>query len=172
MPLTINVTREWSDRGRLDWTHLAMIRAQWKGTLIVKGILHPDDARMARDAGADGVVLSNHGGRQLDGAVAALRVLPDVVAACPEIPVMLDGGIRRGTDVLKALALGAKFAWIGRPFNYAATIAGHDGVRHAIKLMQEEIHRDMMMLGITRLDELGIHRLTRNGRTEQASSTH
>ena len=159
--LAANVTREWSDRGRLDWSHLAMIRRMWKGTLIVKGILHADDARIARDAGADGIVISNHGGRQLDGAVAPLRVLPGIVAAAPDIPVMLDGGVRRGTDVLKALALGAKFVWIGRPFNYAATIAGRDGVLHAVKLMQEEIQRDMAMLGITRLDQLGIHLLTR-----------
>ena len=153
--------REWSDRGRLDWTHFALIREMWKGTLVVKGILHVDDARRARDAGADGIILSNHGGRQLDGAVAPLRVLPAVVAACPGIPVMLDGGVRRGTDVLKALALGAKFVWIGRPFNYAASIGGHAGVRHAITLMQAEIERDMMMLGIRALAELGPHAVRR-----------
>ena len=160
--LSSNVTRDWSDRGRLDWTHLAMIRDRWKGSLIVKGILHADDARMAKDAGADGIIISNHGGRQLDGAIAPLRVLPGIVAACPGIPVMLDGGVRRGTDVLKALALGAAFVFIGRPFNYAATIAGDDGVRHAIALMQGEIARDMAMLGIVRLDELGMHCLTRH----------
>ena len=159
--LASNVTRDWADRGRLDWTHLAMIRDLWKGRLIVKGILHPDDARMAKDTGADGIILSNHGGRQLDGALASLRALPDVVAACPDLPVMLDGGVRRGTDVLKALALGAKFVFIGRPFNYAATIAGHDGVRHGIKLMQEEIQRDMAMLGIRELEELGPRLLAR-----------
>ena len=152
--LAANVTRDWADRGRLDWTHLTLIRELWKGKLIVKGVLHSDDARRARDAGADGIILSNHGGRQLDGAVAPLRVLPDVVAAVPGFPVMLDGGVRRGTDVLKAIALGASFVFIGRPFNYAATIGGDDGVRRAIQLMQDEIQRDMMMLGITRLDEL------------------
>jgi L-lactate dehydrogenase (cytochrome) len=140
---------------------MAMIREMWKGPLIVKGILHVDDARRAHDAGVDGVILSNHGGRQLDGAIAPLRVLPEVVAACPGYPVMLDGGVRRGTDVLKALALGAAFVWIGRPFNYAATIGGHDGVRHAIKLMQAEIERDMMMLGIRALGELGPHAVKR-----------
>jgi len=159
--LSANVTREWSERGRLDWTHLAMIREMWKGPLIVKGILPVDDARRARDAGAEGIILSNHGGRQLDGAIAPLRVLPDVVAACPGYPVMLDGGVRRGTDVMKALALGAAFVWIGRPFNYAATIGGQSGVRHAIKLMQAEIERDMMMLGIRALDELGPHAVKR-----------
>jgi len=159
--LSANVSREWSDRGRLDWTHLAIIREMWKGRLIVKGILHVDDARRARDAGADAVILSNHGGRQLDGAIAPLRVLPEVVAACPGYPVMLDGGVRRGTDVLKALALGAAFVWIGRPFKYAAAIGGQKGVRHAIELMRAEIERDMMMLGIRALDELGPHSLRR-----------
>jgi L-lactate dehydrogenase (cytochrome) len=159
--LSANVTREWSDRGRLDWTHLAMIRELWKGPLIVKGILHVDDARRARDSGRDAIILSNHGGRQLDGAIAPLRVLPEVVAACPGYPVMLDGGVRRGTDVLKALALGAAFVWIGRPFNYAASIGGHDGVRHAITLLRAEIERDMMMLGIRALDELGPHAVKR-----------
>jgi L-lactate dehydrogenase (cytochrome) len=159
--LSSSVIRAWSERGRLDWSQLALVRAQWKGKLIVKGILHPDDARMARDAGADAIVLSNHGGRQLDGAVAPLRVLPQVVAACPGIPVIIDGGIRRGTDVLKALALGAKFVLIGRPFNYAASIAGAAGVRHAIKLLRDEIQGDMAMLGITKLDELSRERLMR-----------
>ena len=159
--LAANVTREWADRGRLDWSHLALIRSMWKGPLIVKGILHVDDARRARDAGADGIILSNHGGRQLDGAIAPMRVLPSVVAACPGYPVMLDGGVRRGTDVLKAIALGASFVFVGRPFNYAATIASHDGVRHAIKLMQDEIARDMMMLGTRELDEVGAHSVMR-----------
>jgi L-lactate dehydrogenase (cytochrome) len=159
--LSANVTREWSDRGRLTWAHLAMIRELWKGRLIVKGILHVDDAIRARDAGADAVILSNHGGRQLDGAIAPLRVLPEVVAACPGYPVMVDGGVRRGTDVLKALALGAAFVWIGRPFKYAAAIGGHAGVRHAIELMRAEIQRDMMMLGIRGLDELGPHSVRR-----------
>jgi L-lactate dehydrogenase (cytochrome) len=129
--------------------------------LIIKGILDPDDARLARDAGADGVVVSNHGGRQLDGAVSPLRVLPAIVAACPEIPVMMDSGVRRGTDVLKALALGAKFVFVGRPFGYAAAIGGIAGVNRAIGLLSDEIRRDMAMLGICRLSELGPERLLR-----------
>ena len=161
--LSPNVIRDWSDRGQLVWEHLALIRKMWKGPLIVKGILHPDDARMARDTGADGIVVSNHGGRQLDGAAAPLRMLPAIVAACPDIPVMIDGGVRRGTDVLKALALGAKFAFVGRPFGYAAAIGGDAGVRHAIGLLSDEILRDMAMLGITRLDELGPHSLLKLG---------
>jgi L-lactate dehydrogenase (cytochrome) len=99
--------------------------------------------------------VSNHGGRQLDGAVSALRVLPGIAAACPDIPVMLDGGVRRGTDVLKALALGAKCVWVGRPFAYAAAVAGEAGVSHAIGLLSAEVDRNMAMLGIPDLRELG-----------------
>jgi L-lactate dehydrogenase (cytochrome) len=159
--LSSSVVREWSERGQLDWTHFALIRRLWKGTLVIKGILHPDDARIARDAGADGIIVSNHGGRQLDGAVSALRMLPAIVAACPDIPVMIDGGVRRGTDVLKAMALGATFVFIGRPFGYAAAIGGAAGVDRAVALMSAEIQRDMAMLGISRLSELGPHRLSR-----------
>ena len=131
-----------------------MVRRMWKGRLVIKGLLDKADATLARDAGADGIIISNHGGRQLDGAVAALRVLPGIVAACPDIPVMLDGGVRRGTDVLKALALGAKFVFAGRPFAYAAAIGGSDGVLHAIALLRAEIERDMAMLGINDVSEL------------------
>jgi len=153
--LSPSVVRDYSDRGHLTWEHLARIRRMWPGTLIVKGILDPRDAQLARDTGADGIVVSNHGGRQLDGAIAPLRALPAVVAACPEIPVLLDGGVRRGTDVLKALCLGARFVLVGRPFGYAAAIAGEPGVRHAIAILATEILRDLAMLGATRLDELG-----------------
>ena len=131
-----------------------MVRRMWKGTLVIKGVLDKADATLARDAGADGIIVSNHGGRQLDGAVAPLRVLPGIVAACPDIPVMIDGGVRRGTDVLKALALGAKFVFVGRPFGFAAAIGGEAGVAHAIALLSAEILRNMAMLGITDLREL------------------
>lgn len=157
--LSKKVNRDWSDRGQLDWSHFALIRKMWTGTLVIKGVLSPDDARIARDAGADGIIVSNHGGRQLDGAVAPLRVLPAIVTACPGIPVMIDGGVRRGTDVLKALALGAKFVFIGRPFGYAAAIGGDAGVRRAVSLLFDEIQRDMAMLGITRIDELSTNNL-------------
>lgn len=151
--LSRHVERDFSDRGHLHWEHLAQIRRQWPGRLVVKGILHVDDARRARDIGADGLILSNHGGRQLDGTVSPLHVLPGIVQACPEIPVMLDGGIRRGTDVLKALALGARFVFAGRPFAFAAAVAGAAGVAHAIRLLGTEVSRNMAMLGLTSLDE-------------------
>jgi L-lactate dehydrogenase (cytochrome) len=147
--------RDLGQRDHLSWKHLELVRRQWTGTLLVKGILHPEDARIARESGADGVVLSNHGGRQLDGAIAPLRVLPRIVDAVAGIPVMLDGGVRRGADVLKALALGARFVFVGRPFLYAAAIAGESGVRHAIGLLSAEIHRNMALLGLNSLDELG-----------------
>ena len=167
--LSPSVVREWSERGQLDWTHFALIRRLWKGKLVVKGVLDPDDARMAREAGADGIIVSNHGGRQLDGAVSPLRVLPAIVAACPGLPVMMDSGIRRGTDVLKALALGAKFVFVGRPFAYAAAVGGAAGVERAITLLSDEIQRDMAMLGISRLSELGTHWLFRFSDTERAA---
>ncbi len=152
--LSASVERDFSDRGHLNWQHLRLIRQLWPGQLVVKGILDARDARIAVDHGADGLIISNHGGRQLDGAVAPLRVLPQIVAACPEVPVMLDSGVRRGSDALKALALGARFVFVGRPFNYAAAVAGEAGVLHAIELLRLEVSRNMAMLGVTSLQQL------------------
>ncbi|WP_261547502.1 alpha-hydroxy acid oxidase [Burkholderia multivorans] len=153
--LSAHVLRDFSARDHLDWTHLAQIRAQWKGSLVVKGILSVEDALAARDVGADGIILSNHGGRQLDGAVSPMRIVRDVVTALePAFPVMLDGGFRRGADVLKAIALGARMVFVGRPFNYAMAVAGEAGVAHAIRLLQEEVDRDMAMLGARTCREL------------------
>ena len=145
------------DRGRRDqlaWKHIELIRRMWKGRLVLKGVLNKDDARIARRSGVDGIIVSNHGGRQLDGAAAPLRVLPAIVDEAGSMTVMMDSGIRRGTDVLKALALGAQFVFIGRPFLYAAAIAGDAGVQHAIKLLRDEVDRDMALLGITTLAEV------------------
>ncbi|WP_297839590.1 alpha-hydroxy acid oxidase [Pseudomonas sp.] len=149
-----HANRDFNGREHLDWEAIRLIRKRWSGPLVLKGILHPDDARTARAAGVDGVIVSNHGGRQLDGAVSALRMLPHVVAASEGMEVMIDSGFRRGTDVLKAIALGAKCAFIGRPFNYAATVGGLAGVAHAIDLLKSEIRADMGLLGVNRLDEL------------------
>jgi L-lactate dehydrogenase (cytochrome) len=150
-----NVERSFTDRSRLDWSHLARIRQAWPHRLVMKGILHPGDAVLARDHGVDAVIVSNHGGRQLDDAAAPLDALPAVLRACPEIPVLLDGGIRRGTDVLKALALGAAFVFVGRPFAYAAAAAGQAGIERVIDLLAAEVDRDMVMLGVRRIDALG-----------------
>ena len=153
--LSANVLRDFSDRGHLTWEHLRTIRRIWPRKLVVKGILDVRDARMSIESGADGIIASNHGGRQLDGTVAPLRVLPAIVQACPDVPVMIDSGFRRGTDVLKALALGAKFVFVGRPFNYAAAIGGEGGVRKGIALLRDEVSRDMAMLGVSTTEGMG-----------------
>ncbi|WP_431097179.1 alpha-hydroxy acid oxidase [Polaromonas aquatica] len=153
--LSSRVARDFGAKDHLDWEHLALIRRQWKHTLVVKGIMNYEDARKVRDMDADGLVVSNHGGRQLDGTVSPLRVLPEIVRAVgADFPVMMDSGIRRGTDVLKALALGAKFVFVGRPFNYAAAVAGEEGVRHAIRILADEIQRDLGLLGLTSIPEV------------------
>ncbi|GAB3626866.1 alpha-hydroxy acid oxidase [Pandoraea terrae] len=153
--LSASVLRDFSDRGHLTWKHFAAIRKMWPGTLIIKGIVNHADARQAVDMGADGVIVSNHGGRQLDGTVAPLRVLRHIVESVPNTPVMLDSGVRRGTDVLKAIALGAKLVFVGRPFGYAATIGGQAGVAHAIKILHEEVLRNMGLLGVASIGDIG-----------------
>jgi L-lactate dehydrogenase (cytochrome) len=151
-----NVQRDFSARDHLGWGHLEAIRKRWRGSLVIKGILSADDALLAKRMGADGVILSNHGGRQLDGAVSAMRVLAQTVDAVgADFPVMLDGGFRRGTDVLKAIALGARMVFVGRPFNFAAAVGGEAGVLHAIDLLRAEIDRDMAMLGVGNCADLG-----------------
>ena len=159
--LTGSVKRERGRRDKLAWKHVELMRRLWKGRFLLKGILDKDDARIARESGVDGVIVSNHGGRNLDGAAATLRVLPGIAEAAGGMTVIMDSGIRRGTDVLKALALGANFVFVGRPFLYAAAIAGGPGVHHAIRLLKEEIDRDMALLGITTLAEMTPARLTR-----------
>ena len=159
--LARNVARDFAARDHLNWTHLEQIRRQWRGRLVVKGLVRGEDARVARETGADAVIVSNHGGRQLDGTVSPLRALPEVVAAAGDMPVMLDSGVRRGTDVLKALALGARFVFVGRPFMYASAIGGERGVSHAIEILSAEIDRDMALLGINRLSEMGPDSLLR-----------
>lgn len=153
--LSANVLRDFSDRGHLGWEDIRSIRAMWPGRLVLKGIMDVRDARLAADFGADAVIVSNHGGRQLDGTASPLRVLPRIVEACPGIAVMIDSGFRRGTDVLKALALGAQFVFVGRPFNYAAAVAGEAGVRKGITLLREEVSRDIAMLGVTCTSQIG-----------------
>lgn len=141
-------------RDDLGWDDLRRLRDAWPGRLVVKGLLAPDDARLAHEAGADAVIVSNHGGRQLDGTLAPLAALPGVVARATGA-VFVDGGVRRGTDVVKALATGAHLAFVGRPFLYAAAVAGQDGVARAIELLRAELLRDMALLGVNRIDEIG-----------------
>lgn len=149
--LSSKVARDFSNRALFSWRHIERIRDIWKGNLVLKGILSPEDAALAKKAGADGLIVSNHGGRQLDGAVSALRVLASVVREAGDMTVMMDGGIRRGSDVIKALALGARCVFVGRPFNYAASVGGEAGVLHAIELLRSEVDRNLAMLGIDRI---------------------
>lgn len=146
--------RDFSGRRHFDWGYLDLVRRLWPDTLIVKGILNPDDAVRAHQAGVDGIILSNHGARQLDCTISPLQVLPEVRHRIRDIPIMIDSGFRRGTDVIKALALGADFVFVGRPFNYAAACAGQAGVEHVADLLQHEIERNMALLGLTSLSQL------------------
>lgn len=157
--MSSNVLRDFSDRGHLNWEHVARVRKMWKGPLVIKGILNAADLLKAKNIGADAVIVSNHGGRQLDGSVAPLLALPEMIEAAGDFSVMLDSGVRRGTDVLKALALGAKAAWIGRPFNYAATVGGESGVSHALELIKQEVKRDMGLLGVTSIASITKHHI-------------
>ncbi|HYZ23905.1 MAG TPA: alpha-hydroxy acid oxidase [Rhodopila sp.] len=139
----------------LSWEHVRLIRRLWTGPFIIKGILSRADARMARECGADGIVVSNHGGRQLDSAATPLQILPDIMTEARGLAVMIDSGFRRGTDVLTALALGAQFVLIGRPFLFACCCAAEAGVLRAIDLLAQEVDRDMALLGLHALDEVG-----------------
>ena len=156
-----NVMRDFSAKDHLNWTHIEGIRRLWNGNLLLKGIVDRDDAKKARSIGIDGLIVSNHGGRQLDSMVTPLRVLPGIVEAAPDIPVLMDSGVRRGSDVLKALALGARMVFVGRPFMFAAAIGEEAGVRHGIRLLKEEVGRNMAMLGINSIAEMTPERLLR-----------
>jgi L-lactate dehydrogenase (cytochrome) len=134
-------------RAAMTWEEIRWIRERWAGRLVVKGILRPDDALTAQQAGADGIIVSNHGGRQLDGAIASLDALPAIAAAVSGLTVMLDGGIRRGTDVLKALALGSRCVFIGRPAMYGLALGGERGAAHALAMLKREIDTDLALLG-------------------------
>ena len=134
----------------LVWETLAWLRGLWKGPLLLKGILHPDDARLAIDHGIDGLIVSNHGGRQNDASPSAISALPRVVAATEgRIPVFMDGGVRRGGDIAKALALGATAAFVGRPALYGLATDGVHGAEAVIKLLSDELVRSMTLLGAT-----------------------
>lgn len=138
----------------LNWDDMAWLRDLWKGKLLIKGVLSPADTSEAARTGLDGVIVSNHGGRQLDTAVPPLNVLADIVAEKGDMSILFDSGIRRGTDVIKALALGADFVFAGRPFLYAATLGEEAGVAHAIELLASEVDRNLALLGCTDLHQL------------------
>ena len=136
------------EQSMVSWKDLAWIREAWKGPIVVKGVHVGDDARRAVDEGADAIVVSNHGGRQLDGVAPSLRALPEVVAAVNgRIEVLMDGGIRRGGDVVKALCLGARAVLIGRAYAYGLAAAGEAGVARAIEILRTDIVRTLKLLG-------------------------
>lgn len=148
------VVRSFAGRASLSWRHAEIVRERFKGKVVIKGVIAPEDAAKAREIGMDGIIVSNHGGRQLDSSISSIAALPAVKAASGDMCVMLDSGVRRGSDVLKAMALGADFVFVGRPFLFAAAVSGVPGVAYAADLLAAEVDRDMAMLGIASLDEL------------------
>ncbi|MCF1708808.1 alpha-hydroxy-acid oxidizing protein [Tabrizicola sp. J26] len=145
---------------QLDWKKIARIRDQWGGKMILKGILDPDDARMAADFGADAIVVSNHGGRQLDGALSSIRMLPQIVRAVgDQVEIHVDGGIRSGQDVLKAIGMGAKSTFIGRSFIYGLGAMGEEGVTQALEVIRKEMDITMALCGERDIRNFGRHNL-------------
>lgn len=147
-------------RDRVRWDDLARLRDQWPGRLVIKGVVHPGDALQAQAIGVDAVIVSNHGGRQLDGTIDTLSALSDVKAAVGTMPVFFDGGVRRGGDVAKAIASGASLVFVGRPLLFALAAHGQAGVAHALALLQEELLRAMALLGCSAIAEIGRDRIS------------
>src|SRR5205085_9338528 len=146
------------DRATFAWADLEWIREQWPGAVYVKGLLDPGDAARAVSIGCEGVVVSNHGGRQLDHALATLEALPAIVEAVRgRAEVLFDGGIRRGTDVVKALALGARAVLIGRPQIYGLIVGGQRGVSEVLEILRSELDRALLLMGVQ-----GVHALDRS----------
>jgi lactate 2-monooxygenase len=151
-------------RPTLAWSDLPFLRERTKLPIVLKGILHPDDARRALDAGVDGIVVSNHGGRQVDGAIATLDALPAVAAAVDgRVPVLLDSGVRGGADAFKALALGASAVLIGRSYVYGLAVAGEAGVVEVLDNLRAELDLTMALAGCASLAEVGPETLERVG---------
>jgi isopentenyl diphosphate isomerase/L-lactate dehydrogenase-like FMN-dependent dehydrogenase len=140
------------------WDNLGFLREHWSGPIVLKGIQHVDDARRAADAGVDGIVVSNHGGRQVDGAIASLDALPGIVEAVGDrLSVLFDSGVRTGADVLKALALGAKAVLYGRPWVYGLALGGEAGVRHVLRCLLADLDLQLALSGNTGPADLGRH---------------
>jgi isopentenyl diphosphate isomerase/L-lactate dehydrogenase-like FMN-dependent dehydrogenase len=143
------------EQSMVAWQDLGWIREAWQGPIVVKGVHTALDALRAVDAGADAVIVSNHGGRQLDGVAATLRVLPEVVAAVGEqTEVLVDGGIRRGGDIVKAIGLGARAVLVGRAYAYGLAAAGEAGVSRAIEILRSDLERTLKLLGCASIAQL------------------
>lgn len=137
------------------WETISWLRGYWKGPLLLKGVLHPADARLAIEHGIDGLIVSNHGGRQLDVAPSTIKALGGIVSEVGgRIPVFMDGGIRRGSDIARAIALGATAVFIGRPALYGLAVAGQKGTEEVLEILGEELTRAMTLLGCSRLSDL------------------
>jgi L-lactate dehydrogenase (cytochrome) len=148
----------------VSWKDVEWVRSQWDGPLIIKGILDADDARAAAQSGADSIVVSNHGGRQLDGVVSSARALPGIAdALAGRMPVLVDGGVRSGLDVVRMLALGADFVLMGRAWAYALAGRGEAGVAHVLKLVEAEMRVAMALTSCTSVDQINEEILERNG---------
>jgi L-lactate dehydrogenase (cytochrome) len=139
----------------VTWKDLEWVRSNWDGPLILKGILDPEDARSVADLGADGLIVSNHGGRQLDGALSTTRALPPIADAVGDrLTVLADGGVRSGLDVVRMLALGAKGVMLGRAWAYALAGGGEAGVAHMLRLIEAEMRVAMALTGVTSIAEI------------------
>lgn len=159
----LDAFKRWVDAqfdASVTWRDIEWLRGRWKGRLLLKGILDVDDAKAAVQVGADGIVVSNHGGRQLDSTVSTIAMLPAVAQAVgSRTQVLLDGGVRSGVDIFKALALGAEGVLIGRPWVWALAGAGADGLRDYLAMLQRELHLTMTFAGVTRIADIGPHSL-------------
>ena len=139
----------------VSWKDVQWVRKQWNGPLIIKGILDPEDARQAAKSGADAIVVSNHGGRQLDGVLSTVRALPPIAEAVGKrIPILVDGGVRSGLDVVRMLALGADFVLLGRAWAYALAGAGGAGVANVLKIIEAEMRVAMALTACTNVSEI------------------
>lgn len=146
----------------VTWRDIAWLRGQWRGRLLIKGVLDADDARAALQSGADALIVSNHGGRQLDSAPSTIRALPAIVQAVGgQTELLLDGGVRSGVDIFKALALGAHGVLIGRPWAWALAGGGEEGLRQLLASWQRELAVTMMLAGVTRVQDIAAHHLDR-----------
>jgi L-lactate dehydrogenase (cytochrome) len=151
------------DDPSLNWSDLGWIKQRFGGPLVVKGVLHPEDARQAIAHGADAIIVSNHGGRQLDGAPSTIRVLPRIVdAVAGRCEIYLDSGVRSGHDMLKALALGARAVFIGRPFLYGLGVAGEAGVSRILEIIRSETDSALGLMGETDITKVGAHNIESN----------